>query len=184
MEGESEIIRRVAGGERDLFAELVREHQAHLFQLCLAILGDRHAAEEAAQESFIKAYRALPRFRGGSTFRTWLTRIGINHCRDILKKKRRARTVYLEDVLGETDRLPESLVENPPEPRFDAKVPPGALGLLSQGEREVFQAAAERPGAGYDELGRVLGLSRDSVKGRLKRAREKIQSYLGKHGVQ
>lgn len=184
MDDESVIIRKVVAGDRDLYAELVRAHQTPLYQTCLAILGDPHAAEEAAHESFIKAYRALPRFRGGSSFRTWLTRIGINQCKDVLKKRRREKTVFLEDVLGEGERLPEALVERPPEPASDAQVPPAALALLSRGERDVFLASARRPEAGYAEIGRELGLTRDGVKGRLKRARIKIQSYLKKRGVQ
>jgi len=182
---ESDIIRRVLAGDRDLYASLVRDHQSTLYQLCLAFLGDPHAAEEAAHEVFIKAYRSLGRFRGGSTFRTWLTRIGINHCKDILKKRRRSRTVSLEGVLEEAKTMPVSLVQKPEEPADgEWKLPPAALGQLSRGERKVFEAMADKPEAGYEAVGRELGLSRDGVKGRLKRAREKIQSYLSKHGVQ
>jgi RNA polymerase sigma-70 factor (ECF subfamily) len=184
MIDESDIIRRVLQGDRDLFAELVRAHQAPLFQMCLAYLKDPHAAEEAAHESFIKAFRNLGSFRGGSSFRTWLTRIGINHCKDILKKRRRDRTDSLDGLLEDALTTPGSLVQQPEELPSDWKVPPAALALLSRGEREVFEAVAARPEAGYDEIGKQLKLSRDGVKGRLKRAREKIQSYLGRSGVQ
>ena len=183
---ESEIIKRVLAGDRDLYAELVRAHQAPLFQMCLAYLKDPHAAEEAAHVSFIKAYRNLASFRGGSAFRTWLTRIGINHCKDILKKHRRERTDSLDGMMQDLVRMPESLVQPPEEPSsgLQVQVPPAALALLSRGEREVFEAVARRPEAGYDEIGRELKLSRDGVKGRLKRAREKIQSYLSRSDVQ
>ncbi len=181
---ESEIIRRVLAGDRDLYAELVRAHQAPLYQMCLAYLKDPHAAEEAAHVSFIKAYRNLASFRGGSAFRTWLTRIGINHCKDILKKRRRDRTDSLDGMMQDLVRMPVSLVQPPEEPSSGLQVPPAALALLSRGERAVFEAVARRPEAGYDEIGRELKLSRDGVKGRLKRAREKIQSYLGRSGVQ
>lgn len=184
MIDESDIIRRVLEGDRDLYAELVRAHQAPLFQMCLAYLKDAHAAEEAAHESFIKAYRNLASFRGGSSFRTWLTRIGINHCKDVLKKRRRDRTDSLDGLLEGAVRMPVSLVQDAREPVSEWRVPPAALALLSRGERAVFEAVAARPEAGYDEIGKELKLSRDGVKGRLKRAREKIQSYLATHGVQ
>ncbi len=162
----------------------MRAHQTALFQLCLAFLGDRHEAEDAAQGVFLKAYRSLASFRGGSAFRTWLTRIGINHCKDILKKRRRRKVVSLEAYLETSKRMPESLVQTLPEdfqPR--RKFPLEALGKLSRGEREVFERVAKNPEARFDVIAKELGLSRDGVKGRLKRARVKIQTYLRRRGV-
>ena len=164
---------------------MVRAHQTSLFQLCLAFLGDRHEAEDAAQGVFLKAYRSLASFRGGSAFRTWLTRIGINHCKDLLKKRRRRKVVSLDAFLETAQRMPESLVQVLPEEAHPRrKFPPEALGKLSRGERVVFERVVGNPEAGFDEIAKELGLSRDGVKGRLKRARVKIQTYLRKHVVQ
>jgi RNA polymerase sigma-70 factor (ECF subfamily) len=182
---EKELIARILSGERDLFAELVRRHQASLYQLCLAFLGDPHEAEEAAQMSFIKAYSALPRFLGHSSFRTWMTRIGINHCKDLLKSRRRAKLVSLETLLEDGTPLPNALVSHPDEVEVPSRsVPQEAFGRLSRGERAVLEKAGEHERLDYGAIGRDLGLSRDGVKGRLKRARVKVKAFLKRREVQ
>jgi RNA polymerase sigma-70 factor (ECF subfamily) len=176
---EPDLIARILGGEKDLYAELVREHQAHLYQLCLAFLSDPHEADEAAQVAFIKAYRSLGRFRGGSSFKTWLTRIGINQCKDVLKMRRRSRTLSLDGILEGFKRLPGALVQHPREELpVTPCVPPAVLRGLSDGEKEVVRLVQQKDTISYEEIGRELGLSLDGVKGRLKRAREKMQENL------
>lgn len=179
---EKELIERILSGGRDLYGELVRRHQARLYQLCLAFLGDRHEAEEAAQDVFIKAYGALARFQGQSSFRTWLTRVGINHCKDVLRSRRRSRCVSLDRLLEDGTVLPESLVvreaEGVSSPR---EVPRGVWSRLSRGEREVLKRAGEGDRLDYAAIGKALGLTRDGVKGRLKRARGKVKAFLRRH---
>lgn len=176
-------MQRVLSGDLDAYADLVRGHQSRLYQLCLAYLGDPSEAEEAAHVVFIKAYQALGRFRLESSFGTWLFRIGINQCKDMLKSRRRRRTQSLDGYLEETGRLPEALVqearEDDPATRARLKA---AMDRLSAGEREVLAKVAERPGEDYGALAAELGLSREGVKGRLKRARAKMAEYLKRHG--
>jgi len=180
---EKELIARVLSGESDRFAVLVRLNQAQIYQLCLAFLGNPHDAEEAAQTTFIKAYSSLARFQHNSSFRTWVTRIGINHCKDVLKYRKRSKTVSLDDLLEDGTMLPQSLVVEPPEGPTEAfTLPRGALDRLSRGERDVLRKAGEKASLDYQSIGLELGLSRDGVKGRLKRARLKVRSFLKRRG--
>jgi RNA polymerase sigma-70 factor (ECF subfamily) len=176
---EKELIARILSGESDLFAVLVRSHQAQIYQLCLAFLSDPHEAEEAAQSTFIKAYGSLARFRHNASFRTWITRIGINHCKDVLKSWKRSKTVSLEIFLEDGTPLPRALVSEPQDEEVEVGgVPTEALGRLSRGERMVLEKAGEQVSIDYGLLGKELGLSRDGVKGRLKRARLKVRAYM------
>jgi len=171
-------------GDRDLYAELVKAQQSRLYQLCLSYLGDAHEAEEAAHVVFIKAYRSLSAFRGSSSFGTWLFRIGINQCKDVLKKRSRSRATSLDAILENEGRVPISLIEKSPWDAAEiADIPPEALKRLSRGERDVLLCFADNSGEDYAEIGKRMGLTREAVKGRLKRAREKIQAYLKRHGV-
>jgi RNA polymerase sigma-70 factor (ECF subfamily) len=179
---ERDLIYKILAGDRELYAQLVERHQRNLYQLCLAILSDPHEAEEAAQVAFIKAYRALSSFQGASSFRTWLTRIGLNHCRDVLRVRKKRRFISLESLLEEGKTVPEALVEFFPEP--PAPMPaltPEMLGALSAGERKIVELVRDREGRiSYEEIGRELGLSLDGVKGRLKRARVKLHQWVEK----
>jgi RNA polymerase sigma-70 factor (ECF subfamily) len=149
----------------------------------LAFLGDPHEAEEAAQSTFIKAYGSLSRFQQNASFRTWITRIGINHCKDVLRSRKRLKTISLDTLLEDGTPLPRALVSFPTErPKKVFALPTGALDRLSRGERDVLEKAGEQATLDYSVLGRVLGLSRDGVKGRLKRARSKVRAYLKRRG--
>lgn len=178
---ERELIRKIQAGDRELYARLVEAHQTSLYRLCLAILSDPHEAEEAAQVTFIKAYRALGSFRGASGFRTWLTRIGLNHCRDILRRKKHRFFLSLEGLLEEGVPLPEAAAL--PDSEIQDQVPritTEMLGALSAGERSVIELLREGEGKiSYEEMGRKLGLTQDGVKGRLKRARVKLRQWKG-----
>ncbi len=155
----------------------MRRHQDYAFRLCLALLRNRHDAEEAAQESFFKAYRALGRFQGRSSFRTWLTRICVNQCKDQLRRRRRRAARSLEAMAEAGEPLPASLV-SAPQPEPAPALPPEALERLSPGERRLLDLVREEEGISYQEMGRRLGLSLDGIKGRLKRAREKLRHFL------
>jgi RNA polymerase sigma-70 factor (ECF subfamily) len=180
---EKELIAHILCGEKELFAELVCSHQAQVYQLCLAFLGDSHEAEEAAQTTFIRAYGSLARFQHNSSFRTWITRIGINHCKDVLKSRKRSKTVSLDNLLEDGTMLPRALVVEPmEEPNEGFSLPRGALDRLSKGERDVLKKAGEKASLDYQSIGLELGLSRDGVKGRLKRARLKVRSFLKRQG--
>lgn len=166
-------------GDREAYGPLVERHQAQVFRLCLAILADVHDAQDCAQQAFIKAYRRLETFRGQAAFGTWLTRIAINQCKDRLRQRRRRRTLSLDAALESGAPLPEALVAQPEATAEPRPVPAALLERLSPGERELVERLARDQDASYQDLGSALGLSVDSVKGRLKRARQKLRRLWG-----
>jgi len=175
---EQELIRRIRAGEKDLFADLVRCHEKSLYRVCLAYLGDPDQAEEAAQEVFIKAYQFLGGFQGTSSFLTWATRIAINRCKDILRARKRRRFLSLDlFTSGEVSHPPELVVAAPLAP------PPGlerarkVLEALPEADREIL-VLCEVEEMSYEEIAATLGISLDGVKGRLKRARQRVRELL------
>src|SRR5919199_4905880 len=75
------LVARAQAGEREAFEELVRRHAEHLYAVVVRLVPDRHDAEEVTQEAFIRAWRAIGRFKGDARFFTWLYRIAINEAR-------------------------------------------------------------------------------------------------------
>ena len=98
---ESSLIRRAQKGDQDAFAALVDEHQRYVYQLAFRVLKDENEALDLTQETFVRAWTALPNFRGQSQFRTWLYRIATNLCYNRLPNLRRSLNDLGDDVLEE-----------------------------------------------------------------------------------
>jgi RNA polymerase sigma-70 factor, ECF subfamily len=144
------------------------------------MISDTVEAEDAAQEIFFKAYQALHRFRGDASFSTWLYRIAVNYCRDLLRKKSRRKTESWDALLEkEGDRL-QKILSDPP-----GTLPAGenadlvrrVLSRLSPEHRMVL-VLREIEGLSYQEMSETLDCSLDAVKGRLRRAREEFEKRL------
>lgn len=108
---DSELLARCRSGDPEAIEALVHEHQAKIFRLCLSMLDDAADAEDATQESFIAALKALKSYRGESAFQTWLISIALNVCRSSLRQRKRRTTLTatLADpsVSGEGEPTPE-----------------------------------------------------------------------------
>lgn len=173
---ETELLERVRAGDSEAFCELIRAHQAHLLGLCRAILGSEPEAQDAAQESLIKAYRGLARFDGRSSFRTWLTRIAINECKDRLRARRRRQTLSLEPLLEAGRSLPRALILETDAPLSpDEGLPEAYLKVLSGTERSMVDLIIQEESFTYAQAADRLGLSVEAWRGRLKRLREKLR---------
>ena len=107
---EQTLIRRAQKGDQDAFAALVEEHQQYVYHLALRVLKDENEALDLTQETFVRAWTALPNFRGQSQFRTWLYRITTNLCYNRLPNLRRSLNDLGDDVMEE---IPETKVDNP-----------------------------------------------------------------------
>jgi RNA polymerase sigma-70 factor (ECF subfamily) len=157
---------------RSEFDALYVEHSRAVYYLALRMLGNEQKAEDATHDVFVKAYRNLQKFRGESSWRTWLYRIAINHCRNLQQTwHERHILAQVEDTLieragGDTesplrvletrelgDRIQQTLDALPPEYRL--------LLLLVADEQMT-----------YDEVGALTGQSADAVRGKLHRARK------------
>ena len=95
---DEELVQRVREGDEQAMNVLVDRHHGAVFRTCAAILSDEDLAADASQDSFLKAFKAVDRFRGEAAFRTWLLAIAGNEARGLLRKVKRRREDRLEDV--------------------------------------------------------------------------------------
>lgn len=164
---------RLDGDER-AFRELYRRHTPRLHQLVLRLLGGAaQDAEDVVQETWVRATSALERFRWDSSFSTWLTGIGINRARDLLRQHARRPG---DHEAGDPTVLLEQLCERPRSvgERIDLE---RALAMLPEGYRVVF-VLHDVEGFGHAEIGQQLGISEGTSKSQLFHARRALRSLL------
>lgn len=159
------LVARVQAGYLDAFELLVARHRDRVFRVALRLLGDPHDAEDAAQEAFVDAWRALPRFRQDSSFVTWLHKIVVNRC---LQRQRRRRSVSLpldSEVPGGV--RPDEVVED----RMQAAALRGAIAALPVDLRLPL-VLVEFGSFSYEETATILAVNPATVRGRIYRARK------------
>lgn len=176
---DNELIESVLAGNQDDYAELVRRHHARVFTLCVSMLG-ASAADDAAQEVFLKAFDRLKDFRRDSQLSTWLYRVASNHCLDLLRKEGRRKSESLEDLTErEGSRLQKLLVDPSDAQRSleDTELVRAVLAKLPEDYRLIL-VLREMEGLEYKELMETLDCSMDSVKAKLQRARKQFKETL------
>lgn len=175
---DQEVIREVIGGHREMFEVIVRRYNQQLYRAGRAYLKSHDLTEDAMQNTYLKAFLNLPNFRGASEFSTWLTRIMINECLMLLRKRKQGRE--------------ESLHENSPVEFSDPTVRHGSTKMNLQEMKNLLEKTiAELPRkhrAVYllrevqqlstAETASALGLSVENVKVSLHRARELLKERL------
>ncbi len=149
---------------------LVENHQRALLHICYMMLHDESLAEDAVQETFLKAYRALDRFRGESSEKTWLMHIGMNVCRDM----RRGRWFRYVDRSVTPEALPIAAALAEEEDHEDLAQ---ALLLLPDRYKEVILLHYYQ-NMNVREIGQALHLAPSSVSNRLNKAREKLRALM------
>lgn len=174
-------------GQSGAFDLLVQRHQSRVYRLACRILGDPEAAEDAAQEAFVRAWRALPGFKGEARFSTWLTRIAINQCRNELRRRRtpkHARALSLDAPLrANGESAGDGLAAAGPAPweqadgRDLALALRAALARLEPEAREVL-VLREAEALSYEEIAEILAVPVGTVRSRLHRARAELQQRL------
>ena len=172
------LVQRASGGDVRAFEVLVRRYQTPILRLCVGMLGDRHAAEDAAQDAFFSAWRSLGRFRGDAQFSTWLYRIATNQClRDM--RRRPARTAELPaDLPAAEGEAPHNRLE-----AAEAGAAVSAAVARLSPEQRVALLLRELGGLSYDQIAEVLGVSMPAVKSRIYHARVELARDLGAHGL-
>jgi RNA polymerase sigma-70 factor, ECF subfamily len=166
------VLDRARAGDEKAFAMLIRHYDPTLRSLAYRLLGDRYRMEDALQETYMKAFRALPSFRGDSKLGTWLYRITYNVCLDELQRS--ARTAYVS--LAE---IPEPVETGPPADEVVAKRYAlfAGLGALTSYDRAAL-LLVDRDGFDYQAAGQVLGIPAGTVASRLNRARASLRRTL------
>ena len=173
--GEDALAGRAAAGDTAAFAALVRRHQARVFGFILRMTGMRDEAMDLTQDTFMKAWQALPGWRPEARFGTWLLQIARNAALDALRRRQSVQFAPLDDALPVADLRPG------PEDVFAARQRSAclevALARLPADQREIL-LLREIEGLSYDELATVLGVQEGTVKSRLARARAALSERL------
>jgi RNA polymerase sigma-70 factor (ECF subfamily) len=179
------LVRASQQGDRDAFSLLVSRHASSVLSVTTRMLGPAEA-EDVAQETFVSAYKALPEFQIDSKFSTWLYRIAVNKCTDLLRTRRPGIvSIDASDEDGSTrfepadDETPHCALEQG-ELAWELE---RAIGGLPQLYRESF-VLRHVEGLGYDEMSAILGVHRDTLKMRVYKARNLLcQSLAHLDGV-
>lgn len=172
---ETEVLRRAQQGDERAFARLVALHQHEVYTLALRLLADPDLAAEASQETFIRAWRALPNFRGDAALSTWLYRIAVNTSWTVRRKARRHQSVPLEDAMHQPagGLGPEAMGEVA---ELRGRLA-SAVGGLPVAQRQVV-VLKDIYGWSHAEVADSLGITVTAAKVRLHRARKRLQTVL------
>jgi RNA polymerase sigma-70 factor (ECF subfamily) len=182
-DNDQQLVQRVQKGDKAAFDLLVRKYQHRVLKLIGRFVSDAAEAEDVAQEAFLKAYRALPAFRGDSAFYTWLYRIAINTAKNTLVSNRRRPVDFDLDLQDPEQHDRQALLK-------DADTPEGVL--LTDEIRGVVERALEQlpedlrtaivlrelEGLSYEEIAEAMDCPVGTVRSRIFRAREAIDKKL------
>ena len=178
---DNQAVERALDGDLEAFNYLVLDYQRLAYSVAYRTLQDEEAASDAVQESFIKAYRALNTFRGGS-FKSWLLRIVVNTCYDILRSRKRYATDSIDDESAEQEYAPH-MVDRAESPHAFAErmelseyIEHG-IGSLPADQRLVL-TLCDVHGYAYEEIVEITGVPMGTVKSRISRARGRLRDYL------
>lgn len=167
---------RIRNGDGAAFETLYRQHATRLYNLAGRMAGSFQEADDLLQEIFLLAYRKLGSFRGDSSLGTWLYRLAVNHCLDVLRS-RQSRMAHLTDSMD----APHAA---------EVATPGPALGAVSRIDLEHAIAALppacraafllhDVEGFGHMEVGAILGISEGTSKSQVHKARLRIRQHLG-----
>ncbi|HNO76258.1 RNA polymerase sigma factor RpoE [Nitrosomonas mobilis] len=184
-EVDQQLVERVQRGDKHAFDLLVIKYQRRLARLLSQFIRDQAEVEDIAQETFIKAYRALPSFRGDSAFYTWLYRIGINTAKNFLVSQgRKAPTTVnsFDNEDAENFEGADALREmNTPESELMGKQVAQTVNQSLDSLPEELRTAIilrEIEGLGYEEIANIMGCPIGTVRSRIFRAREAVAEKL------
>jgi RNA polymerase sigma-70 factor (ECF subfamily) len=178
------LVKRVQRGDKSAFDLLVRKYQHKVVKLVLRYVRNPAEAEDIAQEAFIKAYRALPQFRGDSAFYTWMYRIAINTAKNTLASRDRSPIAYDLDLTDpEESHSVQTKLQDPDTPEGMALTEEirGIVNSAIEGLPEELKTAIvlrELDGLSYEEIAAAMECPVGTVRSRIFRAREAIDKRL------
>lgn len=172
---EGALILRVLRGERDLFRALVERYERRVYAVALRILGDRHDAEDASQEAFVRAFRALEGFDGRRAFANWLLVIAANVARRHLRRRRRSAPLAEGDAAWTSAAASEHEHEESAAALRTAVVE--CLGRLSEPKRRAL-VLLHRDRRSYAEIAAIMEVPIGTVKTAIHRARAELREML------
>lgn len=165
-----------AAGDRQAFERLYREHVNRVFALCVRMTGDRAAAEELTQDTFVRAWQKLSLFRGDSAFGTWLHRLAVNVVLNARKTEGRDRRRFGGQDAGDGDQWTWQLSGRPATPGIAIDLE-AAIRMLPPGARRVF-VLHDVEGYKHEEIAEQLEITSGGSKAQLHRARMLLRQAL------
>jgi RNA polymerase sigma-70 factor (ECF subfamily) len=180
------LVVRCKGGDQDAYRQLVQRYQRKVYGVAFGMLHNAEDAMDVTQEAFIRVHRYIDRFKGTSSFFTWLYRITVNLCIDHLRKVNKAQTVDYDDAISHADEGSEQLrpwsADMSPGRAMDRKemreMIEKALESLSPNHRAVI-LMREMEGLSYKEMASAMKCSKGTIMSRLFHARRRMQEALG-----
>ena len=173
----SELVKKSQLGDKSAFEELVKRHQDLVFSLSFKLTGNRELANDVAQEAFIRAWKAIEKFRGDSTFGTWIYRITVNTAWTLRKKAKKHYSLNIEDtqepVVIDEKKDPELVAINSDLSVVLRK----ALNQIPL-EQRIIVELKNIEGRSHKEIADYLNISVTAAKVRLHRAHQKLRNIL------
>lgn len=170
QEPDTKLIEAAIKGDPDSFTELCRRYYPAMVAIADSLLGDRHLAEDAAQETFAKAAVKLPQLRQANKFAGWLAAICRNEAKDMARR---------ENGLKTSDEFSKTATKSEKDDSRD--VVRQALNKLTAPAKELVYLRYY-DGLSYEQISAVLGISEQAINGRLRRAKRKMADYLRRNG--
>lgn len=178
------LVRRAQRGDLDAFDQLIQRYQERIYAAIYHMTANHEDAHDLAQETFIKAYRALPSFKGDATFFTWLYRIAVNKTLNFLRQRKHRLQMSLNDLDGQAEKDPDlvALISDKT-PRRDLNLAElqeklnAAMLKLSDSHRMVV-TLHDIQGLPHEEIARIMDCNVGTVRSRLFYARQQLQAYL------
>lgn len=186
-ESDLALVHRSRGGDLRAYDELIRRHQEHIYATLYHMTSNHEDANDLAQETFIKAYKALESFKGESSFFTWIYRIGVNKTLNFLKQRRSRVQMSLNDLDFNVEHDPDFVA------LICDKTPRRAANLaelqekLNAGMRKLSETHRlvmtlhDVQGLSHEEIGKIMDCNTGTVRSRLFYARQEMKSYLAEY---
>lgn len=178
------LVRRAQRGDLDAFDTLVQRYQERIYSAIYHMTAHHEDANDLAQETFIKAYRALPSFKGDANFFTWLYRIAVNKTLNFLRQRKHRTHLSLNDLDAQVENDPELVaLMSDKTPRRDINLAElqeklnKAMMKLSDTHRMVV-TLHDIQGLPHEEIARIMDCNEGTVRSRLFYARQQLQAYL------
>jgi RNA polymerase sigma-70 factor (ECF subfamily) len=168
-----QLLQRCASGDREAQREAYRRYADQVYRTALHVLGQPVDAEDALQDVFLRLFSAAPRFRGQSKVSTWLYRVTVNHCLNLLKRARSRPVALPEDAAEELVADPAQVPDQTAARREEQTTARAFLARLAERDR-VILVLREIEELSYREIADVLGVAEGTVMSRLSRARERL----------
>jgi RNA polymerase sigma-70 factor (ECF subfamily) len=182
---DDELVARSIGGDAESFNQLILRWERPIYALAYRVIGREEDARDVCQETFLRAFRALPGFKGQAKFSSWLYRIALNLCRDWIRRQRRAPVMQMPEGVDPGDlaaeRGPVESIEDLVSRRELSAVVEVAMALLPEEQRTAI-ILKEYHGMTFQEIAEMQGCPLSTVKTRLYQGLTVLRRHLEKDG--